>query len=424
MLALELQPITSVNTLSAGLDYYKPTMSQLAHEQEPDAEVTFAFHDRGEQRLMDYVDLVELQSRFDLLRVRGWQESELQYLGSLRNSAGEAIFNTTYLDYLRRQSLPEVVVSYDQDRDDVMIETTGPWALSSFWETIVMSQVNETYFESYLEQHVLDPMAVYDEGDRHLSEKIAVLQANPNIKFADFGTRRHFSYRWQQHVVGRLVAECPGNLIGTSNIALAQEYGIRPIGTFAHELPMVYAGLADIRSEDIRASHGKLLDDWYVRYGNDLSVALTDTFTTEFFFSDFTPEQAEQWHGVRQDSGDPVAFGEQLINFYEQHGIDPRQKTVVFSDGLDIGQIIKLQHHFEGRINVLFGWGTTLTNDMGMKPLNVVMKAIHVRLPGIGEADTVKLSDDVGKHTGPLPQVLRYMDIFCPKPSRSYDAST
>jgi len=141
---------------------------------------------------------------------------------------------------------------------------------------------------------------------------------------------------------------------------------------------------------------------------------LTDTFTTDFFFSDFTPEQAEQWRGVRQDSGDPVAFGEDLIGFYNDLRINPLEKTVVFSDGLDIGQIVSLQRHFAGRINVLFGWGTTLTNDMGIKPLNVVMKATHVQLPGLGEADTVKLSDTAGKHTGPLPQVLRYMDIFKP----------
>jgi nicotinate phosphoribosyltransferase len=198
-------------------------------------------------------------------------------------------------------------------------------------------------------------------------------------------------------------------------VALAHKYGLPPIGTFAHEMPMTYAGLADARGTDIRDSHQHFLQDWYGRYGKDLSIALTDTFTTDFFFSDFTPEQAAHWKGVRHDSGDPYEFGERLIKFYETQGVNAQEKTVVFSDGLDIGQIVGLQKHFEGRIQILFGWGTTLTNDMGIKPLNVVMKATHVRLPATGQAaDTVKLSDNPGKHTGPDTQVRRYQQIFKP----------
>jgi nicotinate phosphoribosyltransferase len=253
---------------------------------------------------------------------------------------------------------------------------------------------------------------VYNEGDRRLHEKIAILQANPNIQFADFGTRRHFSLRWQEHVLERLMVECPQNIVGTSNVALAQKYNLRPIGTFAHEMPMTYAGLADARGQDIRASHNRMLRDWQTQYP-DLTIALTDTFGSEFFFSDFTPDQAQAWRGVRHDSGDPYEFGENLLAFYESNNVDPRAKTIVFSDGLDIGQIVALQKHFAGRINVLFGWGTTLTNDLGIKPLNVVMKATHVRLPQTGQqADQVKLSDNPGKHTGPEPLITRYKQIF------------
>ena len=406
-------PLPEGDYLSAGLDYYKPTMSQLAYEQEPDAEVTFTFRNRGSQRLLDYVDPAMLHQRFEDIRRRGWSERELDYLGDLRSNDGKPVFETDYLRFLADKSLPPVVIGHDETVDDLTIETTGPCALSTFWETIVMSEVNEAYFEGYLEAHGLDPMAVYDEGDRRLDEKIAILRANPDIQFADFGTRRHFSLRWQTHVLGRLFEECPDNLVGTSNVALAQKYDLPPIGTFAHEMPMIYAGLADARGMDIRDSHQQFLHDWYECYGHDLSVALTDTFTTDFFFNDFTQQQAESWRGVRHDSGDPYGFGERLIEFYESQGVDPQAKTVVFSDGLDIGQIVGLQEHFEGRIRILFGWGTTLTNDLGIRPLNVVMKATHVRLPDTGqEADTVKLSDNPGKHTGPHAQVERYQEIF------------
>jgi len=401
-------PLLESGQLSAGLDYYKPTMSQLAHNQEPDTEVTFTFRNRGEQRLADYLQIDDLQARFDAIMNHGFSRDELDYMGSITNSDGERVFADEYLEYLAGNELPPVNVMFDEERDDIAIETSGPWALSTFWETIVMSELNEAYFESYLTAHDIDPIAVYEEGARRLDEKIAILQSRPDIKIADFGTRRHFSLRWQKYVVERLIAECPDNFVGTSNVALAHSQNVRPIGTFAHEMPMSYAGLADARGEDIRNSHHNFLEDWYHQYGEDYSIALTDTFTTDFFFEDFTPEQAAAWRGVRQDSGDAFEFGERLIKFYEQAGIDPKTKTVVFSDGLDLGSIVKLQNRFGDRINVMFGWGTTLTNDLGIKALNVVMKATHVKTVDGKEADNVKLSDTPGKHTGPAPLVMRY----------------
>lgn len=395
--------------VAIGTDYYKPNMSQLAFEQEPDAEVTFTFHNRGQQRLLDYVNLDALRQRLDSLRAKSWSEDELAYLGSLRRDDGEPMYSADYLTYLKINTLPPLTIRYDERINDIAIETTGPWALSTFWETIVMSEINEAYFEGYVQAHGLNPMDVYEEGDRRLSEKIALLQQHPDIKIVDFGTRRHFSFRWQQHVVGRLAQECPQNLIGTSNVALAEYFGLKPTGTYAHELPMIYAGLADARGYNVRASHNQSLQDWYARYGEQYSIGLTDTFTTDFFFADFTPEQAAAWRGVRHDSGDPFKFGERLIQYYDKLGIDPRDKTLVFSDGLDITTIIDLHYRFKDRINVIFGWGTTLTNDLGMKPLNIVMKATHVRIPQTGqEAKLVKLSDDSGKHTGPKKLVTQY----------------
>lgn len=399
-------------SLSGGLDYYKPTMSQLAYEKEPDAEVTFTFKNRGEQRIVDYVSVEALETRFQHITEQGFTDDELGYLASRHNTEGQRVFNDEYLTYLQNSPLPPVEITIDEETNDIAVRTTGPWALSSLWETVVMSELNEAYFESFIEAHDFDVETIYAEGQRRLDEKIEILQQNPDIKIIDFGTRRHFSLRWQAHVVHEL-AERTTNLVGTSNVALANQFGIKPIGTFAHEMPMVYAGLADARGQDIRASHHKFLEDWHNRYGDELSIALTDTFGTNFFFADFTQEQTENWHGVRQDSGDPFTFGERLLKFYEEHGVDPLTKSVVFSDGLDINQILALQDRFAGRINVSFGWGTTLTNDLGLKPLNVVMKATHVRDTILGvEANTVKISDTLGKHTGPEALVQVYQQLF------------
>lgn len=399
--------------LTNGLDFYKPTMSQLAYEQEPEAEVTFTFKNRGEQNIAEYVAPEELQARLDTLRERGWSEIELGHLEGLHDADGQRMFSDEYLTYLRGAELPETRVTIDEETNDLAIETTGPWAMSTFWETVVMSEANELYFENFVRAHDLNIMDIYNEGQERLESKMAVLRANPEIKIAEFGTRRHFSLKWQNHVLTELANHCPDNLIGTSNVALAREHGLKPIGTFAHEMPMVFAALADARGQDVRESHQAFLNEWFERYGEDLSIALTDTFGTDFFFADFTQEQAERWRGVRHDSGDAFIFGERLVEFYEQKGIDPATKTVVFSDGLDIDQIVALHERFKGRINMVFGWGTTLTNDLGLPALNIVMKATHARIPEMNlGADTVKLSDNIGKHTGPAAQVARYQQIF------------
>lgn len=408
--AVETGRIVEDDMITGGLDFYKPTMSQLAHELHPNTEVTFTFKNRGNQRLLDYIDPNELQTRFDTIMEQGFTREEIEYLATLTASDGTPRFDETYLEHIYNAPLPQVEITIEDD--DIAIASTGEWSMVTFWETIVMGKVNEAYFEGMVEAEGLDIMALYDEGARRLDQKIAILQANPDIKFSDFGNRRHFSLKWQKYVDERLKVECPENFIGTSNVALAKNLELNPIGTFAHEMPMVYAGIARALGKDVRASHNQFLRDWYGMYGADLSIALTDTFGSNFFFANFTPEQAREWKYLRQDSGNPFELGEKAIAFYEDNDVDPLEKTIVFSDGLDINDILALHEYFKGRINVVFGWGTTLTNDLGPKALNIVMKATHVRLATGEEADLVKLSDDDGKHTGPEDEIEYYQQEF------------
>lgn len=389
-----------------GLDFYKTTMSQMAYEKQPEAGVTFQLKNRSRESLAPYVDQETLQARLDTIAARGFDDEELAYLGSL-SLDNTPLFSEAYIAYLRDHDLPPISVDVADFSVDIHVASTGDWPMVTFWETVTMAEINELYFETYVRQNNIDITALYDEGDERLSEKIETLRANPAIKIADFGTRRHFSYRWQKYVTERLAHELPGQFMGTSNVGLSKQLGMKPIGTFAHEMPMVYAALAEKHGEVVRSSHGAMLDDWYNRYGSELSIALTDTFGTDFFFVDFGNERAAAWRGVRHDSGDPIAFGEKTIEFYEQQGIDPKSKTIVFSDGLDIDAIVSLYKHFEGRINTVFGWGTSLTNDLGLPALNIVMKATTV-----DGTPTVKLSDVSSKHTGDETSVERYIYEF------------
>lgn len=392
--------------LSSMIDYYKVTMGNVIYERHPNAEVTFTLKNRAnKQPLSEYVSPDALRQRLDRIRKQGFTPEEVAYYAGLLAQNGDAQFTPEYLDYLEQLELPEVNISIDPQTSDLAVNSTGKWIDVTFWETVIMSETNEIYYEGLMESHGLKLEDLYEEGYRRLDEKIEKLRQYSGIKFADFGTRRRFSADWHERVVKHLTDELPDQFIGTSNPWFAYKYDLKPIGTFAHEMPMVYAGAADAAGENPLDGHGQMLRDWEDRYGKDLSVALTDTFGSEFFFNDFTPEQARNWNGLRHDSGDPIEFAETAIEFYEKNGVDPTTKTIVFSDGLNVDTIIELYEHFKGRVNVLFGWGTSLMNDLGLPANNFVMKATNVN--GI---DTVKLSDNPGKHTGPQEKVDYYIE--------------
>ena len=241
-------------------------------------------------------------------------------------------------------------------------------------------------------------------------KKLDRIIANP-FKFVEFGTRRRFSQEIQSSLM-TIMDNASGlydseALVGTSNVFLAKYFKLKPIGTMAHELPMVCAGLNDESLYTLKHSHDKMLSQWYFLYGEELSIALTDTFGTDFFFKDFTKEKAIQWKGLRQDSGDPIEFGYKAIKFYKDKDIDPKTKLIVFSDGLNIDKIYEIVKEFKGKIQIVFGWGNNLTNDVGAEPLSIVVKAINA-----DGRPLVKLSDNIAKALGDPKIIEKYKRAF------------
>ena len=395
--------------LSAGVDFYKFTMSQLQYEHHRNRQVRFALTNRGSERIADLVTVEVLQERLTAVQARGFCAAELAYLAGLQSRAGAPIFSQDYLSFLATARLPDVHV--DRVDGDIVVWSVGAWPIVTFWETVVMSIVNECYFTALQTQ---TGRALQAEGDARLAAKITLLQRQPDIKIVDFGTRRRYSAAWQFHVLQQLQMQCPTQLVGTSNVAYAHVFGLKPIGTYAHEMPMVYAALAPHVPGAVRAAHQQFMCDWYARYGADLAIGLTDTFGTERFFADFDRTQALLWRGLRHDSGEPIAFAERVISFYELHGIDPLTKTIVFSDNLTIDRIVALHDRFAGRIQLVYGWGTTLMNDLGVPALNIVMKTTHA-----DGQPTVKLSDHAGKQSGPPEQIARYQHEYFANPEQS-----
>lgn len=395
------------------VDFYKFTMSQVFWLKHPKAHVTFRFTNRTKDRfaIENMIPMHGIMDELDRVRDMRFSPGQIAFLRA------QGVFREDYLAALETLRLPK------PDLRDVdgkyVIEATGDWWQATFWETIVLSIVNELYFRECvraqslacgtLEADLLERFRL--EGVRRFRDKLHRLEAHPGVKVIEFGTRRRFSAEWQDYVTTAFSSKWPCGLpeqiLGTSNVHLAKRLGIRPIGTFAHEAPMVYAAMHDYDDDALRMSHNLFLRDWWDTYGEPLSIALTDTFGSDFFFRDMTADQAAKWKGLRHDSGDPFAFAVKAIRFYEERGIDPKTKFIVFSDGLDVLKIISLYEAFRDRIGVSFGWGTNLTNDLGPKALSLVMKAVAV-----DGYPTVKLSDNPAKATGPAETVARYQRVF------------
>lgn len=395
------------------LDKYKLTMGQFVYFLHSLICVVYGFKNRTKAvKLARHIDIGRLREELQHLRTLRYTDRELQYLGSQMRSTGKSLFEPEYLRFLKDEfRMPEFHVA--QTPDDDITTTFGEettWPHSIMGETLELSIKNELYTMD-LTKHLTD-----GEYDRLLNDArkrrqaiIDVLKRNPKVRFMEFGTRRRFSRDWQYETVEDLVTQIPDQITGTSNVYLAMILGILSKGTVAHELFMVLAAIASILGDEaLRASHNQVLQQWAKFYGPDLLIALTDTFGSDFFFRDMTSEQAHEWKGLRQDSGDAIEFGEKQLLFYKQHGVDPLQKLLVPSDGLDVDTLVKITNHFLGKIPVEGGWGTGLTFDIpGIKPLSIVVKAISAN--GIG---TVKLSDNIAKAMGRPEDIERYKRVF------------
>lgn len=381
-------------------DFYKDTMANVVHQKYRDTPVRYGLTNRTKGlRLSSRYSREQLMEQLDYTRSLRFNPSELAYKRGI-DIYGDRMFDEGYLRDLKTLQLPDYELGYAPD-GEFKLEFPGTWFNTIFWETFALSTMIELNTISYLQQMTrFEYQCVFAEGIKNLKEKIRILKPRTDITFIEYGTRRRALRFWQEFVIQTLQAELPPEQFkGTSNTLFAYKYGLTPMGTCAHEKYMIMMG---IKNGNVLDAHNQVMKDWWEQYGFGLSVALTDTFGTEFFLKNFTEEQAINWKGFRQDSGDPFVFGEKVIAFYKAFGIDPMTKLIIFSDGLDLDLIIRLADYFKGRINVSFGWGTNLTNDLGLPPISLVIKAIWANNFWL-----VKLSDNPAKSIGPQDAVQK-----------------
>ena len=364
-------------------DLYKFTMWQAMLHRFPQTQAEYRFHSRRPAAYPLAELQHEVERELDHLCSLRFTADELRWLGALRFIKGD------FVDFLRIFQFQRDFITVARQGDELEIVARGPQVHVMAFEIFVLAIVNELYFRRF------DAAAAQAEGRRRLTAKIARLRdfereppRRHPFEMFDFGLRRRFSADWQREVVDRFRRELPQFFKGTSNVRLARELGLVPIGTMAHEYLQSFQALG-VR---LRDSQKAALESWVQEYRGDLGIALTDVIGMDAFLADFDLYFAKLFDGLRHDSGDPVVWGEKALAHYERLRIDAHTKRLVFSDGLDIDTALALYRHFADRTQLGFGIGTHLTNDMGLKTLHIVMKLTHVNGQPVA-----KLSDSPGK---------------------------
>jgi nicotinate phosphoribosyltransferase len=377
-------------------DLYKFTMQAAVLRYFPQAQATYRFTLRRKVPFVrPAIFMTLLNSNIkEFSRVQITPE-ELQYLKGLN------LFNDDYLAYLATYRFDPNQVRVAFDAVDLGIEIVGPWHSTILWEVRLMALISQTYFGVCDTEWKLDEAEI----ENKLQKKASILDG-AGAKFADFGTRRRRHFVVQDLAVS-LFSRTAKNFVGTSNVHLAMKYGVKPIGTMAHEWIMGTSGLVSLRHANKTA-----LENWASFYRGKLGIALTDTFTTDAFFKDFDGYIARLYDGVRHDSGDPYKFADKVVAHYKTLGIDPSTKTIVFSDGLNPEECVKIKMYCDQLgIRSVYGIGTNFTNDFeGSKALNMVIK-----LRSIDGVDVIKLSDEPGKATGEESALAEARHVFLGK---------
>ena len=364
-------------------DLYKFTMWQAMLHRHPQthAEYRFVCRNRPAYPLAELQD--DVNRELDRLCTLAFAPDELAYLGALR------FIKPDFVHFLRIFRFQREFITVRAEGETLVIVAEGPQVHVMAFEIFVLAIVNELYFRRF------DAAAALAEGRARLARKIARLRAfaaeparaHP-FELFDFGLRRRYAGAWQREVVATLRRELPGCFKGTSNVLLARDLGLVPIGTMAHEYLQTYQGLP-VR---LRDSQSAALEDWVQEYRGDLGIALTDVIGMDAFLADFDLYFAKLFDGLRHDSGDPLQWAEKAIAHYQKLRIDPHTKRLVFSDSLDIPKVLSLYDALADRAMTGFGIGTNFTNDVGQEPIQIVMKLVRANGQSVA-----KLSDTPGK---------------------------
>ena len=371
-------------------DLYKFTMMQAVLHQHPGAQVAYRFRCRTPG-----IDLAahigRIEAEIDHLCSLRFSEEELRFLRGLR------YVRPDFVDFLEQFQLRRRHVRLAPSREvagELDLQIEGPWLHTILFEVPVLAIVSEVWMRA-------QPGADLAEGERRLRAKLERLRDGaPDCAITDFGTRRRYSREWQARVLPVCAQVLGPQFAGTSNVHFARVLGMTPHGTMAHEWLQAFQQLGPRLRDSQRAA----FEAWAQEYRGDLGIALSDVVGLDAFLRDFDLYFCKLFDGMRHDSGDPVQWADRVLAHLRAHRVDPRTKSLVFSDGLDADAVLRIYAHLHGQAKLGFGIGTNLTNDVGPKPLQLVLKLVRCQGQPVA-----KVSDTPGKGMSDDPQFVAYL---------------
>lgn len=376
-------------------DLYKFTMQYFVIQHYNESEVTYSFNNRDKTMIFnqDAVDEIKMQIKYmSNLKLTDeeydWMKNNLYFLP------------IAYRQYLAAYRFNPEQVNIDlTSNGELFINIKGKWRDTILWEVPLMSIISEVYFK------IMDTDWTMN-GQLEIANKKAKLLSGAGCAFTDFGTRRRRNFETQELVVSEMKKYI--GFAGTSNCYLAMKYGVKALGTCAHEAIGAVAAL-----ESLNHPNKIFMERWAETYKGSLGTMLPDTYGTVSFLKDFSLEKAKLYDGLRHDSGDPYEFTDHVVNHYKKLGIDPTTKTLIFSDGLNVETAIKLTEYCKDKIRCSFGIGTFFTSDFNKKSSNLKSKAMNmvIKLTMIDGVPVVKLSDSPGKAIGDpkMIEIMKYI---------------
>ncbi len=377
-------------------DLYKFSMGQAIYHHFPGYETTWSFKCRNEDVHFTEEMVEEIKHQIKMYCELRFSEEELKYLSSIQ------WFKKSYIDFLRLWHPRYEDFTFGTNSPcGLTIETNGTWLNTSMYEIPTLAIVNEVYFRMKYDYDKL-MLSFKDRLDKKV-EKLVSGEYNIGA-FSEFGIRRRLSAEAQELAIKELMRDDykGSKFVGTSNVYLAKKLNIKPVGTMAHEWIMC-VGQGN-HKHNPAYSNWYALDAWVKEYGVLNGTALTDTITTDCFLRDFKLTYATLFSGVRHDSGSPFEWGDKMIDHYNSLGIDPKTKTLLFSDSLNFEKADEINSYFKDKVRVAFGIGTYIANDTDVDALNIVMKTT-----ACNGMDVAKISDVEGKGMCKNPDYVHYL---------------
>jgi len=315
----------------------------------------------------------------DFLKAFAFDDSDIEYLMQLNGNDGKPLFDSEFLEYIRKMkfecdvdAIPEGTIVFPHEP---LVRVKGPIIQCQILETPLLNIIN---FQSLI-----------------ATKAARICMATAGEPVLEFGLRR------AQGIDGSLAASRAafiGGCSSTSNLLAGKLFGIPVKGTHAHSWVMSF----DDEEEAFEN---------YAEAMPNNCVFLVDTYDTldgvrkAVKVGKKLRKEGHEMIGIRLDSGDLAYLSREARKILDKGGF--QKASIIASNDLDEHIIDSLRQ--QGAAISVWGVGTKLVTAFDQPAMGGVYKLVAVRRPGDVWQYKVKISEQAIKISNPgILQVRRY----------------